>query len=80
MILSLRRIKKVSLFICLFFLLVFMLSQLFHLFSYFFSVRSPYQEPLGNAIKVSTIGSLQQNSISASTWLDRLFVFYWIGE
>ncbi|WP_156877512.1 DUF4227 family protein [Shimazuella kribbensis] len=79
MIFSFQRIKRVSFFICLFLLFVFMLSQLLQLFSYFFPIRSPYQEPFGNAVKVSTMES-QQNFIRDSTWLDRLLVFYWIGE
>jgi hypothetical protein len=80
MILSLRKIKKASLFFCLFCLLLFLLSQLFQLFSTLFPFRSPYQEPLGNAVKVSINEEVEQIATTGIGWLDRLFVFYWIGE
>jgi hypothetical protein len=78
MIFSLQKIKRVSLFIGLFLLFVFLIFQLFHLLTTFFPPRFPYQEPFGNAVKVSTFEQIDQSF--SNTWLDRLFVFYWIGE
>jgi hypothetical protein len=80
MILSLKKIKKVGLFLCLFCLILFLLSQLFQLFSTLFPLSSRYEEPLGNAVKVSTNEAVVQTSTTGIGWLDRLLLFYWMGE
>ncbi|MCH5584255.1 DUF4227 family protein [Shimazuella sp. AN120528] len=80
MVLSLRKIKRISLFFCLFFLFLFILVQLFQLFSNVFPLRSPYQKPYGNAVKVSTNEAMEPILSPKMSWLDRLVVFYGMGE
>lgn len=80
MILSWKKIKKASLFFCLFCFLLFLLSQLFQLFSTLFLPPSPYRQPYGNAVKVSTNEAWKPIIPTEMGWLDRLFVFYWMGE
>lgn len=81
MVISFRKIKKAGLFLCLFCLTLFLLSQLFQLFSVLFPLQSRYQEPIGNAVKVSTNEAAEQMMLPIEgNWLDRLLIFYWIGE
>jgi hypothetical protein len=67
--------KKVVLFLSLFALFLFLFIQFLTIF---FPHASPYREPYGSAIKVSNIE--EQPTFSSDKWMDRLTLFYLLGE
>jgi hypothetical protein len=83
MVISLRKWKEWCKFFLLFFLFTLLLYQLMSFVAPYFMPKSPYEKPLGGAVKVFAYQK-DQEIPPLEDWEDqvkeRLLLFFWLGE
>lgn len=78
MFINLRRLFEWIILVIIFFLLTLFLYDFFNMISDLISPINNYKEPLGKSIKVFDMSN--DNSSNFEQFIERLKVFYWIGE